>query len=292
MQHSKILYSKGLIKQKNMVTQSQLNQVQFLAQLDNIKTFYNSLKAINFNDDANIIISENGLKAIVEESKYVQASIYVTRACFSEFRLINDEEISIRINLSVVTDCLSVFASPECSMKIIYKGHGAPLVLVLEQHDGDDLITEMSIKTKSGEEHMEFAIDEEDANFNSVVVRGSDFSNLLGEINKSVDVLEVLLSPRSPYFRLTTLGLVQSESNVEIAKTSDMFISFECRVATTTKYKMSHIRLTMKALSLASKVAMRNDSTGLLSFQMMVMADGDAQIYIEYFVTPLVDDMF
>lgn len=275
-----------------MVTQSQLNQVQFLAQLDNIKTFYNSLKAINFNDDANIIISENGLKAIVEESKYVQASIYVTRACFSEFRLINDEEISIRINLSVVTDCLSVFASPECSMKIIYKGHGAPLVLVLEQHDGDDLITEMSIKTKSGEEHMEFAIDEEDANFNSVVVRGSDFSNLLGEINKSVDVLEVLLSPRSPYFRLTTLGLVQSESNVEIAKTSDMFISFECRVATTTKYKMSHIRLTMKALSLASKVAMRNDSTGLLSFQMMVMADGDAQIYIEYFVTPLVDDMF
>lgn len=292
MQHSKILYSKGLIKQKNMVTQSQLNQVQFLAQLDNIKTFYSSLKAINFNEDANIIISENGLKAIVEESKYVQASIYVTRECFSEFRLIDDEEISIRINLSVVTDCLSVFASPECSMKIIYKGHGAPLVLVLEQHDGDDLITEVSIKTKTGEPQMDFVIDEDDVNFNSVVVRGSDFSNLLSEINKSVDVLELLLSPRSPYFRLTTLGVIQSESNVEIARTSDMFISFECRVASTTKYKMSHIRLTMKALSLANKVAMRNDSTGLLSFQIMVVAEGDAQIYIEYFITPLVDEMF
>lgn len=275
-----------------MVTQSQLNQVQFLAQLDNIKTFYSSLKAINFNEDANIIISENGLKAIVEESKYVQASIYVTRECFSEFRLIDDEEISIRINLSVVTDCLSVFASPECSMKIIYKGHGAPLVLVLEQHDGDDLITEVSIKTKTGEPQMDFVIDEDDVNFNSVVVRGSDFSNLLSEINKSVDVLELLLSPRSPYFRLTTLGVIQSESNVEIARTSDMFISFECRVASTTKYKMSHIRLTMKALSLANKVAMRNDSTGLLSFQIMVVAEGDAQIYIEYFITPLVDEMF
>lgn len=292
MQHSKILYSKGLIKQKNMVTQSQLNQVQFLAQLDNIKTFYSSLKAINFNEDANIIISDNGLKAIVEESKYVQASIYVTRECFSEFRLINDEEISIRINLSVVTDCLSVFASPECSMKIIYKGHGAPLVLVLEQHDGDDLITEVSIKTKTGEPQMDFVIDEDDVNYNSVVVRGSDFSNLLGEINKSVDVLELLLSPRSPYFRLTTLGVIQSESNVEIARTSDMFISFECRVASTTKYKMSHIRLTMKALSLANKVAMRSDGTGLLSFQIMVVAEGDAQIYIEYFITPLVDEMF
>lgn len=292
MQHSKILYSKGLIKQKNMVTQSQLNQVQFLAQLDNIKTFYSSLKAINFNEDANIIISENGLKAIVEESKYVQASIYVTRECFSEFRLINNEAISIRINLSVVTDCLSVFASPECSMKIIYKGQGAPLVLVLEQHDGDDLITEVSIKTKSGEPQMDFVIDEDDVNFNSVVVRGSDFSNLLSEINKSVEVLEVLLSPRSPYFRLTTLGVIQSESNVEIAKTSDMFISFNCQVASTTKYKMSHIRLLLKALTLANKVALRNDSTGLLSFQIMVVAEGDAQIYIEYFITPLVDEMF
>lgn len=291
MQHSKILYGKGLIKHKSMVTQSQLAQVQFLAQLDNIKTFYNSLKAINFNEDANIIISENGLRAIVEESKYVQASLYITRGCFSEFRLINDEEISIRINLSVVTDCLSVFASPECSMKIIYKGHGAPLVLVLEQHDGDDLITEVSIKTKTYQEHMDFAINEEDEKFNSVVVRGTDFSNLFSDINKSVDGLEIFLSPRSPYFRLSSLGVIQSESNIEISKTSNTFISFECRETFTTKYKMSHIRLTMKAFSLGSKVAMRNDGTGLLSFQIMVMADGDSQIYIEYFITPLVDEM-
>lgn len=291
MQHSKILYNRGLIKQKNMVTQSQLNQVQFRAQLDNIKSFYNSLKAINFNDDANIIISENGLQAIVEESKYVQASIYVTRDSFSEFRLINDEEISIRINLSVVTDCLSVFASPESSMKMLYKGHGAPLVIVLEQHDNDDLITEVSVKTKNAENHVEYAVNEEDQKCNSLMIRGPDFYNLLGEINKSVDVLEVLISPRSPYFRLKTIGAIQSESNVQIAKTSDMFLSFESRTAFSTKYKMSHIRLTMKALSLADKVAMRNDGTGLLSFQIMVLTEGDSEIYIEYFITPVVDDM-
>lgn len=275
-----------------MVTQSQLNQVHFTAKLDSIKTFYTSLKAINFNDDANITISEQGLKAIVEESKYVQASIYVTRECFSEYRLINNEEFTIRINLSVMTDCLSVFAGPECSMKIIYKGPGAPLVLVLEQHDQDDLITEVSIKTKTHEEQLDFAIDEEDQNYNLVVVRGPDFSNLFAEINKAVDVLEVMLSPRSPYFRLTSLGVIQSESNVEIAKTSDMFLSFECRAAFTTKYKMSHIRLATKALSLASKVAMRTDGTGLLSFQIMVMVDGEAQIYLEYYITPLADEMF
>lgn len=291
MHHSKILYNKGFIKQKNMVTQSQFSQIQFLAKLDNIKTFYNSLKAINFNEDANIIISEDGLKAIVEESKYVQASIYVTRECFSEFRLLGDGDVSIRVNLTVVTDCLSIFASPECSMKIIYKGFGAPLVLVLEQHDEDDLITEVSVKTKTEQEHLDFAIDEADDSYNSVIVRGTDFSNLLNEINKSADVLEIFLSPNAPYFRLTSLGVIQAESNVEIAKTSDMFITFLCRMASTTKYKMSHIRLAMKALSLATKVALRNDRSGLLGLQIMVMSEGDSQIYIEYFITPLADEL-
>lgn len=162
MKNSKIFYAKGLVKSKSMVTQSQLTQVQFLAKLDNIKTFYTALKAINFNENANIIITDDGLKAVVEQSKYVQASFYVTRACFSEYRLNGNEEISIRVNLSIVTDCLSIFANPECSMKILYKGAGAPLVLVMEQHDGDDLITEVSIKTKNDEQHMDFDIDEGD----------------------------------------------------------------------------------------------------------------------------------
>lgn len=273
-----------------MVTQSQFAQVQFLAKLDNVKTFYAALKAINFHDDANIIISESGLKAIVEESKYVQASIYVSRGCFSEYRLLGDEEIAIRLNLTVITDCLSIFATGECSMKLIYKGKGAPLVLVLEQHDEDDLITEVSIKTKNEQPHLDFAFDDEDESCNSVIIRGADFSNLLNEIHKSTEVLEMFLSPKSPYFRLTSLGVMQAESNVEIAKTSDVFIKFDCHTASTVKYKMSHLRLAMKALSLASKVALRNDQSGLLGLQIMVLSDGESQIFIEYYITPLVDD--
>lgn len=114
MQHSKVLYEKGLVRSKSMVTQSQFSQCKFLAKLDNIKTFYTALKAINFNEDANIVISEDGFKAVVEESKYAQASLYVTKSCFSEFRLLGDEEVSIRLNLSVFTDCLSIFANPDC----------------------------------------------------------------------------------------------------------------------------------------------------------------------------------
>lgn len=273
-----------------MVTQSQLTQIKFVAKLDNIKTLYNALKAINFNENANLTISEDGLKAVVEESKYVQASIYITRACFSEFRLQNNDEISIRLSLSVITDCLSIFANPDCCMKIMYKGPGAPLVLVLEQHDSDDLITEVSIKTKIGTDHLDFSIDEEDENYNSLIIRGPDFCNLFNEISKSADEIEILISPNSPHFRISSLGETQAESNMEIAKSSDMFITYFCRKETKARYKTSHIRMMTKALTLATKVALRTDESGLLGLQIMVLSDGDSQIYIEYFITPLIDD--
>lgn len=291
MLNSKVFYEKGLVQHKSMVTQSQFSQCQFLAKLENIKTFYTSLKAINFNQDANIIISEDGLKAVVEESKYVQATLYVTRACFSEFRLLGTEDISIRLNLSVFTDCLSIFANPDCCMKIIYKGASAPLMLVLEQHDGDDLITEVSIKTKNIEEHLEYNIDENDASYNSVIVRGPDFANLFNEINKGVEELQITVSPKAPYFSITSLGMQQDESKVEIAKSSDMFIAYHCnRLESKARYRMTHIRLAMKALAVATKVALRTDATGLLGLQIMALSEGDSQIYIEYFITPLVED--
>lgn len=275
-----------------MVTQSQFSQCQFLAKLDNIKIFYTALKAVNFNQDANVVISEDGLKAVVEESKYVQATLYVTRACFSEFRLLGTEDVSIRVNLSVFTDCLSIFANPDCSMKIIYKGAGAPLMLVLEQHDGDDLITEVSIKTKNVEEHLEYNIDEDDDSYNSLIVRGPDFANLFTEINKGVEELQISISPKAPHFTITSLGMLQDESTVEIAKSSDMFIAYNCnRMASTARYRMTHVRLAMKALAVATKVALRTDRTGLLGLQIMALSEGEQQIYIEYFITPLVDDL-
>lgn len=290
MQNSKLMLDKGLVQHKSMVTQSQYSQCKLLAKLDNIKTFYTAIKAVNFNEDANIIISEDGFKAVVEESKYVQASLYVTRACFSEFRLLGDDDVSIRLNLTAFTNCLSMFANPDSCMKMIYKGPDAPLMLVLESHDGDDLISEVSMKTKNPQEHLEYNIDEDDDSYNSIIVRGPDFSNLFNEINKEVDELEIAILSKAPYFCITSLGMMQDESKIEIAKSSDMFITYHCGSDSKARYKMSHLRLAMKALAIATKVALRTDRTGLLGLQIMVLSEGDSQIYIEYFITPLIDD--
>lgn len=290
MLNTKSLYTKGIVKDRAMLTQSQFSQVQFVGHLDHTKVFYNALNAINFNEDVTIILSANGLKAVVEDAKYVQAAVYMTKACFTEYRLQSTDEVSIRVNLAVICECLSIFTGVDCSMKIIYKGDGAPLVFVLEQHGDDDLITECSIKTKTAQPSLDFSLDDECNSFNSIILRGPDFANLLNEINRSADELELYMSPTAPYFKITTLGVVQSDSTLEVARSSDMVLMFACKAMCSVRYKMSHIRIPMRALALASKVAVRTDGSGLLSMQMMVMSEENAQIYVEYYVTPLTED--
>lgn len=48
MQHSKTLYEKGLLKNLKMLTQRQYSNFKFVARLDQSKTFYTGIKALNF----------------------------------------------------------------------------------------------------------------------------------------------------------------------------------------------------------------------------------------------------
>uniref|UniRef100_A0A182SCX9 Uncharacterized protein n=1 Tax=Anopheles maculatus TaxID=74869 RepID=A0A182SCX9_9DIPT len=150
-----------------MVTQSQFSQIQFQAVLNNFSMLYSVMKAVNFVDNAIVQLSNDGMKVIVEDAKSIQASAYITRACFSDFKLslakqppsatgANDDNandtqpfIAFGLNLKVFTDCLSMFTSGDynSSLKMIQKGTGAPLIVILEQHGEDSLITECSVRT-------------------------------------------------------------------------------------------------------------------------------------------------
>lgn len=294
MLYSKILFEKGIIKNRKMLTQSQITGMKFIGTLENTKHFYNSIRALNFNENGIFVINNNGFKLIVEESKYVQATLYMTRESFLEFQFNGndqDDEIWIGINLNVFTECLSINSGIDHSLKIMYKGVGSALVIVMIQNnDVDDLTTECSIKTKNYQEPLDFNLNEDSPTFNRIIMRGADVSNILNEINKNANELELNLSPTEPHIKFKTFGVIQSETNVEIAKTSDMILLFSCNTKYKNKFKLSHIRLAMRAIALAQKIAIRTDSSGLLSLHMMIVNDGNATICIEYFITPLIDD--
>ncbi|XP_053691304.1 cell cycle checkpoint protein RAD1 [Sabethes cyaneus] len=301
MLNTKPLYEKGIIRDRKMLTQSQFSQIQFSSVLHEFEVFYNVAKAINFVDDSIIQLSTDGMKIVVEESKSIQAALYVTRSCFSEYRMAqpkrkmhsNDDDaedveqpvVSFGLNLKAFTDCLSLLVGSgyDSNLKIIYKGDGAPLVLILKQHGDDDLVTECSVKTMEPLEMLDFELDEEQS-CSKVNVKGPEFFMLLSEIDKNCNEVEVSLSPNDPHFKLTIFGEISAESCVEITDNSDMLISFQSSTTTTNRYNFAHFKLVMRTLALASQVSLITNRNGLLKIQVKIANPDNSDIFVEYFI--------
>ncbi|XP_021705985.1 cell cycle checkpoint protein RAD1-like [Aedes aegypti] len=308
MLNTKPLLERGVLLNRKMLTQSQFSQIQFSAVLNNYTMFYNVAKAISFVDHATVQLSADGVKVVVEDCKSVQATAYITKACFSDYQLgqrkrkstameddredadDNEPLTSFGLNLKVFTDCLSMFMDGDydSSMKMLHKGEGAPLVVILERRCEDDLITECSVRTMEAQDILDFDFEEEHV-CSKVSIKGQEFFALLSEMDRNSSEVELFLSPDAPHFKFSTFDELGSESSFEITNSSDMLISFHSTETTTNRYQFAHFKLVMKTLAFASKIALRTNKEGLLGLQVMIENSENSNIFVEYFVMPLCD---
>ncbi|ALC47066.1 Rad1, partial [Drosophila busckii] len=273
---------------RKMLTQSQYADYKFVCRLDHIKTFYASIKSICFSEFGTLQVSEDGLLITVEQGKSIQATLFIAPAFFSEFYVQDSPSFSIQIN--VLAECLSLFGLADCSIKMMYKGDGAPLLILLEPHDDEDVSTECAIRTTNVEEPIEYELDPNSSSLNTLFMRGPDFSNIIHELDKAAEEYEFTISPLAPHFKIATVGVMQAESSVEVAKSSDMIILFNCRETTVAHYKSQQIRMTNKALQVATKVAIKTDASGLLELHFMMQSENVEEMYVRFFITPLLDN--
>lgn len=288
MQHSKVLLQKGILHNKGMITQSQIAQIQFKGCISVVKNLIDALKALNIDKNTDCIfhLGDNGLELIVEDSNCFQAILYITDAAFSEYQLNGTARFGI--NVSVLCDCLSIFHIPDTSVRMLYKGKGAPLALMMEDTANHNCIIECSIKTQNDSEPLTF---DDDARLNQIVLRSGHFLEILNEVDKHCEELQLTLSPKSPYFRARTMGNIQSATEFQVDRNSESIISFNCKKRTCFSYKMAQLKMLIKSLPLSSKVSLSTDENGLLTCQViLLMGDNDAdesKMYIEYFILPL-----
>lgn len=256
-----------------------------IAKLDNARTLANILKAIHFTESAIVFASDNGLKITTEDSKCVQANAFVQAGLFSDFT-IRQEQATFKVNLAVLLDCLNIFGSSPTpgattALKMCYESYGCPLQLLLEENG---VLTDCSLKTLEPEETLDF-------NFNSlnvvnkIIMKSECLKEAFAELDMSSEVLEILMSPDKPHFRLSTYGNAGS-SHSDFPKESDMVESFQCSQTQTNRYKVSLLKPSVKALMLSSRVSIRTDRRGFLSMQYMIKTEDGQVCFVEYFCAP------
>ncbi|XP_061654914.1 cell cycle checkpoint protein RAD1 isoform X3 [Phyllopteryx taeniolatus] len=254
-----------------LLTESQGNNEQYVlvACLDNAHNLSNILKAIAFKDHALVTATPNGLKVTVENSKCLQANAFIQAEIFQEFT-IKEDMVGLKINLTVLLDCLSIFGGSTVpgvspALRLCYRGYGYPLTLFLEE---GGVVTICKINTQEPEEPIDFEFCSSNVT-NKVEVKARDASR----------------TPDSNAERLSTFGNAGS-AHYDYSKDSDMMELFHCTTTQNNRYKMALLKPSTKALALSCKVSVRTDSRGVLSLQYLVRNDDGQICFVEYYCCP------
>ncbi|XP_028026813.1 cell cycle checkpoint protein RAD1 isoform X2 [Bombyx mandarina] len=265
------------------------SQYHFTASMDSGKTLCSLLKAIQFQESAVFCALPEGLKLTVEEGKCVQASAYIPADNFTEYHVRDDVDVIFKISLAVLAECLNIFGSgEEASLKMYYKCEGSPLLLVLQPQSFRNVMTDCEIWSQTPDSMLELRSPEE-TDVAKLVVRAGALLAVLGDVERSADVLELRLQPEPPHFTIVTYGM-QDRSCIEVPECSDTLQSFSCERELTLKYQLHHLRLCMKALAISNKVVLRCSSTGLLLLQLKLERDDNKHMFSEFYIVPLLDD--
>ncbi|OWF42256.1 cell cycle checkpoint protein RAD1-like [Mizuhopecten yessoensis] len=256
-----------------------------LAKIDNAKNVSNILKAIHFKETATVFASSMGLKVTVEDAKCVQANAFIQEGLFHEYN-ITEDQITFKINLTVLLECLTIFGTSQVpgvttTLKMCYGGYGCPLILMLEE---DGVLTDCSIKTLEPDEVLDFNFSSTNV-LNKMIMKSECLKEAFSELDMTSDILQILLSPDQPYFRLSTFGNAGSTTS-DFPKDSDMVESFLCTQTQTNRYKISLLKPSVKALALSTRVSIRTDNRGFLSLQYMIKNDDGQVCFVEYYCAP------
>ncbi|XP_005386246.1 PREDICTED: cell cycle checkpoint protein RAD1 isoform X2 [Chinchilla lanigera] len=265
--------------------QDESDQYCLVASLDNVRNFSTILKAIHFQDHATCFVTKNGVKVTVENAKCVQANAFIKAGVFQEF-LVREEPIIFRINLTVLLDCLSIFGSNPMpgtltALRMCYQGYGHPLMLFLEE---GGVVTVCKINTQEPKETLDF--DFCNTNVTSKIILLSEgLREAFSELDMTSEILQITISPDTPYFRLSTFGNAGS-SHLDYPKDCDLMEAFHCNQTQVNRYKISLLKPSTKALVLSCKVSIRTDDRGFLSLQYMIKNEDGHVNFVDYYCCP------
>ncbi|EGC34853.1 hypothetical protein DICPUDRAFT_34318 [Dictyostelium purpureum] len=238
-------------------------------------------------------IGPAGIHFIVEEGKHYQGRVSFKSTFFQEYHFTpnltgvvadqNQQEVMFRISLSMILDSLTIFGnSGYTQVQFLYKGYGSPLVLLLEEGNGG-VETHCSIKTLEADDTLEFDLITPVSN--KILIESENLLEAFGELDFTSTILNIALTPESPFFVLSTSGQMGSFKMEYCKKDTpdEIFEFFDLSNNINFNYQLALIKPCIKALTLAKKTRLTLTQEGLLSFTHIIPI-GSQQHLVEFFI--------
>lgn len=238
------------------------------------------------------VVAEEGIRfRSTDPTKSLQACALVSERFFEEWQM-DDMEVSFRVNLPVLLDCLTMLGSGEQAQK------SSPLLLEFRKSTAClsvqlvevGAVTECMIRTiaydewdAGGDEMPDFddAFRQADS-INKAIVMSDLFRDAFQELNELYGAQSVTITMDPSSLRLSA----RSESGICFIDFGKEFFSlFECNAALEFTYRLALLQRASKPLGEAEKTFMRINSEGMLSFQhLLKQSGGGEKTYVDVFV--------
>jgi len=203
----------------------------------------------------------------------------------SSKNLLTEEDLIFGVNLPTLLECINIFGSTSSgpvSLQISYMGKGYPLVLVLEENK---MVTKCKINTMTPQ--IIHDLDFKGSSLAHKIIMQSEWlKEAFEDLDPSMEVVSILVSPVAPYLRLST-NSVESSVDMEYPKNTDVIEIFQCEQTQLNAYRLKNLLHMLKALSLSKKTSLRTNERGMLSVQFLIHISDEKRVFVEFFCLPL-----
>jgi hypothetical protein len=281
--------------------------------MEHSQSLASMLRAILIDDkglSVNVTIQSEGLKAITEKNKTMQATSFIPRSLFKRFEL-TGKQAEFRMDLKNLLNCLGIFVSPsndtlhvtdnpntdsqmlqvetDSSMKFYYKSHGYPLELTI----GDKRFrTSCQITTLDPLEQLTFERWPDDI-LAKLSVDSEVLVGMWSGLDTSSELLNIRISDEDQAVLTLTTKSDYGKSRTTLARDDEAVRSVELRVTSTfveNNYYMCLLSKSLRALAPSQKTMIRMAANGTLCIQYVYALADNTRAYVEYNCAAVVDE--
>ncbi|XP_041029005.1 uncharacterized protein LOC121268807 [Juglans microcarpa x Juglans regia] len=218
-----------------------------VCQLDNVQGIVDALTAVRWkrHQDAVLELSEHGVVLIVEETRCLQAKVYLQRELFIRYEYGAQGRPRFGVSLGLLVDCLNTFSVPGRSSMIEIRYPGPDMQLLLKSVDSLDACIYAEIRTRIPDTiSWDYNFEPAGSTPLSFTVKSAALKEAIDDLEWPGSSIQIMLQPVPPSVTFRGEGHGDLQIDFMYYANTDLLIAFSCDRQVSYRYKYKFLRAT------------------------------------------------
>ncbi|XAR70653.1 Exodeoxyribonuclease III [Bertholletia excelsa] len=218
-----------------------------VCELDNVQGMVDALTSVRWkrHQDAVVELSEHGMVLIVEESRCLQAKVYLQRELFIRYEYSAHGRPRFGVSLGLFVDCLNTFSVPGHSSTIEIRYPGPDMQLLLKSVDSRDACIYAEMRTRIPDMvSWDYNFEPAGSTPISFTVKSAALKEAIDDLEWPGSSIQISLQPVPPSVTFRGEGHGDLQIDFMYYVNTDLLVAFHSDRQVSYSYKYKFLRAT------------------------------------------------